>query len=215
MRLMSLERLLTRWTPPAIDPGGGGESDESLVAAVQADPGGQHGRNAASRLLGRYQQRVYAWCYRHVRDRDLALDLSQEVLVSAYQNLPGFGQRARFSSWLFAIARNRCLSELRRVRLEHEDEELLQRIADARPGPDRELEDRESEGALLDLIAAHLDPLEQDALWLRCIERMAVDDITRLLDLRDQTGARAVLQRARRKLRAALARTEATDTEAT
>jgi RNA polymerase sigma-70 factor (ECF subfamily) len=183
-------------------------SDEALLATAVRWPATRAGREAASRLLARYQDRVYAWCYRHVRERELALDLAQEVLISAYRNLDGFDARARFGSWLFAIARNRCLSELRRSRPASEDHLLLEIVADRRPGPDRVLEQKLDEDALLELVRRHLDPVEQEALWLRCFERLPVDEITRMLRIPEATGARAVLQRARRKLRAALARRE-------
>jgi RNA polymerase sigma-70 factor (ECF subfamily) len=187
-------------------PASAAASDEALLAAWRQDPDGSWGQRAVSQLLDRYRDRAYAWCWRHVRDRELALDLAQEVLVSAYRNLGSFGERAQFSSWLFAIARNRCLSELRKHRPPQEDEEILQMVADRRPTPDRELEERLDEAALLDLIEGHLTQQEQDALWLRCMERMSVEEITRLLDIQEQSGARAVLQRARRRLRAALER---------
>ena len=47
---------------------------------------------------------------------------------------------------------------------------------------------------------------EQKAIWLRCFERVPIDEITRLLGIEASTGARGVLQRARRKLRTALDR---------
>jgi DNA-directed RNA polymerase specialized sigma24 family protein len=53
-----------------------------------------------------------------------------------------------------------------------------------------------------------LEPQEQQAIWLRCVERMPVDDVTRILGVDGSSGARAVLQRARRKLRAAIERRE-------
>jgi len=177
-------------------------TDEALLAAYRQDPQGPRGLRAVSQLLERYRDRTYAWCWRHVRERELALDLAQEVLVAAYRNLDSFGERARFSSWLFAIARNRCLSELRRHRLPQEDEEVLELVADRRPGPDQELEERLDEARLLELIRRHLTEQEQDALWLRCVEKLPVEEITELLDIREQSGARAVLQRARRHLRA-------------
>ena len=184
-------------------------SDDALLAAWRQDPQGSWGQRAVSQLLDRYRDRVYSWCWRHVRNRDLALDLAQEVLVSAYRNLGSFGERAQFSSWLSAIARNRCLSELRKYRPSQEDDELLHLVADERPTPDQELEQRVDESALLDLIKGHLTQQEQDALWLRCIERMSVEEITSLLGIQEQSGARAVLQRARRRLRAALDRRDA------
>ncbi len=184
--------------------GPGEFADEQLVDAWRQGPRSRDGRRAIGRLLDRYRNRVYVWCWRHVRDRELALDLAQEVLVNAYRNLGSFGNRARFSSWLFAIARNRCLSELRKFRPSQEDADILDLVADTRPAPDRDLQERLDEDALLSLIKRHLTQQEQDALWLRCIERMPVDEITRVLDIREQSGARAVLQRARRRLRAAL-----------
>ena len=187
--------------------------DDALLAAWRQDPEGSWGQRAVSQLLGRYQDRVYGWCWRHVRNRDLALDMAQEVLVSAYRNLGSFGERAQFSSWLFAITRNRCLSELRKHRPPQEDEEILQLLADDGPTPDRDLEERLDESALLDLIKGHLTQQEQDALWLRCIERMPVDEITSLLGIEEQSGARAVLQRARRRLRAALDQRDADQME--
>jgi DNA-directed RNA polymerase specialized sigma24 family protein len=76
------------------------------------------------------------------------------------------------------------------------------------PDPDRDpivlLEAREGEEAVLRLLRDHLDPTEQEAIWLRCFERMPVEDITRVLAVSERSGARAVLQRARRKLRQAL-----------
>jgi RNA polymerase sigma-70 factor, ECF subfamily len=180
--------------------------DEDLWVLAQGEPTATS-RAAATELLGRYRERVYRWCYGRVREHELALDLAQDVLLSAYRGLDGFDGRARFSSWLFAIARNRCLNALRRPPLFEEGVDL-----DALPalqrGQDLELDAREEEDRLLALIQTALPPLDQQVLWLRCVEKMPVDGITRLLDIREASGARAVLQRARRRLRTVLAAEE-------
>jgi len=75
------------------------------------------GRRAAAELLGEYRGRVYAWCMRHMADHEQALDLAQDVLLLAYRNLNTYSGRSPFVCWLWAIARNRCLSELRRPNL--------------------------------------------------------------------------------------------------
>ena len=181
-------------------------SDDALLAAWRQDPQGSWGQRAVSQLLDRYRDRVYSWCWRHVRNRDLALDLAQDVLISAYRNLASFTGKAQFGSWIFSIARNRCLSELRRPSIVLVDGAEIDHIAAREGDPLQQVIDRMGEDTLLELISAELEPQEQEALWLRCIDRVPVEMITELLAIEDVSGARAVLQRARRKLRAALAR---------
>lgn len=182
-------------------------SDDDLVRMARTDPnkpGDPQANQAASELLGRYQGRVYTWCRRYVRDHESALDLAQEVLVNAYRNLDTFAGSSQFSTWLFAIARNRCLSEVRRPRLLTSDDMDLDRLPHGQANPEQALEERLDEEAILTIIRENLEPREQDALWMRCFERIPVDTITELLNITEASGARAVLQQARRKLRAAL-----------
>jgi len=181
-------------------------SDEELLAEFRADPEGPVGRAAASELLGRHQRQVYVWCHRVVRDPERALDLAQDVLTKAYGAMAGFEGRSRFSSWLFVIARNRCLSAIAAPSLLRDEERDPDGIASSTPGPDEQYEQSLDESALRALMLQHLDEQEREALWLRCFEKLAVEDITRILDLQTVSGARALLQRARRKLRAALVR---------
>ena len=184
-------------------------SDEALCALARGADGAS-ARRAATALLGRYRERVYRWCYGRVRDHEEALDLAQDVLLGAYRGLGSFDGRSRFSSWLYAVARNRCLNALRRPPLLGEDLEP-DALPSAAPAQDDLLDQREGEERLLALIQRALPPLDQQVLWMRCVEKMPVDRITRLLKLEEASGARAVLQRARRHLRAALAAERAED----
>ena len=181
-----------------------GVSDEELIRRFQADPDGAAGRVAAGELFGRYRSRVYVWCWRHVREHELALDLAQDVLVSAWRALPRFVERARFSTWIFAIARNRCISAHRSKRRRPEDDVDLDQIRSDGPDPIEELSRREDEQSVLVAIRDVLDPREQEALWMRAVEGMPVDEITRLMGIEGASGARGLLQTARRKLRTAL-----------
>src|SRR5262245_38276554 len=184
-------------------------SDLELVALAVRERDSAAGRAAASELLGRHRGRVYVWCHRYVRDHEKALDLAQDVLLSAWRSLDSFQGRSRFSSWLFSIARNRCLSAVRAADPVHDDDSELDQVPDLGADTETIVVGREEEQALVTLAACHLDEVEQEALWLRCFERLPVDEITRLLDIPGSSGARAVLQNARRKLRAALDRRDA------
>jgi RNA polymerase sigma-70 factor (ECF subfamily) len=133
------------------------------------------------------------------------LDLAQDVMLSAYRALPNFEGRSLYSSWLFAIARNRCFRALRRPRLLWDEEAELEALPDPGLAADRAVEDQQEERLVLRLMEEVLEPQEQTALWLRCAEQLPLDEITRRLALESASGARGLLQTARRKLRAAMA----------
>jgi RNA polymerase sigma-70 factor (ECF subfamily) len=64
-------------------------------------------------LVHSYEIPVYNYVLRTVGDRALAEDLTQDIFLRVYQALPGFSLRCRFTTWLFQIAKNRVLDELR------------------------------------------------------------------------------------------------------
>lgn len=177
-------------------------SDAELLQLIrQAPPGEADG--AAGELFGRYRQRVYAWCRRYVRDHEQALDLAQDVLLTAWRALDTYEGRAPFGGWLFTVTHHACLRAVRRPGPLRDDDADLEAIPDPRPDPATNLENAQSRDALIALVQAHLEPVEQRALWLRYGERMPIEEITRVLDVRTASGARGLLQTAKRKLRAA------------
>lgn len=175
--------------------------DAGLVAVVRA--GGDSAEAAAAELFGRYSGRVYAWCRRYRRDPDQALDLAQDVLLAAWRSLGTWEGKAPFGGWLFVITHHACVRAARLRPLLPDDGIELDHLPDPRPDPATDLEDRLEREALLALVGQSLDTQEQRAVWLRCAERMPVDEITRVLGLDSASGARGLLQTARRKLKAA------------
>jgi RNA polymerase sigma-70 factor, ECF subfamily len=74
----------------------------------------QRGDERAFAVLVRsYETPVYNYVFRMVGDRGLAEDLTQDIFLRLYQGLPGFSLRCRFTTWLFQVAKNRVLDELR------------------------------------------------------------------------------------------------------
>ena len=178
--------------------------DERLIALYRSDPEGAEGRRAAGVLLDRWRNRVYLWCYRMLRDREAALDLTQDCLLRAYRALPRYEARGTVGAWLFTITRNRCLSNLRERPLRRDEGADVEKLVDPGDGVERSLAQREQATRVMKAMADALDPLERQAMWLRAHESMPVDEITRLLGITGTSGARGVLQSARRKLKAEL-----------
>ena len=174
--------------------------DEELVRQHVANPSGP----AAAILISRWQDRVYQWAYRVVRDHDAALDIAQDALTRMYQALPKYQARGRFGAWLFAIVHNRARSAVQRRSLVHDPEIDAEALPSPQRGPDENYAAAEWEQHVLDAMDRVLDPVERTALWLRAFEGMGMDDITQLLKLNGASGARGLLQTARRKLNGAL-----------
>ena len=69
---------------------------------------------AFEELVARYRDRIYVRAYSIMRNEDLAVDLSQNAWVKAWQRLDQFHGEASFPTWLSRIVTNLCLDELRR-----------------------------------------------------------------------------------------------------
>jgi RNA polymerase sigma-70 factor, ECF subfamily len=73
------------------------------------------GRERAYReLIGRYQRPVFSLIYRLVRDREKAEDLAQDTFIKVLNAIDRYDPKFKFSSWIFKIAHNTALDQLRR-----------------------------------------------------------------------------------------------------
>ena len=73
------------------------------------------GRQAAYReLVRRYERPIFSLIYRMVRNREQAEDLAQETFVKALHAIESYRPEYKFSSWIFKIANNAAIDQLRR-----------------------------------------------------------------------------------------------------
>jgi len=94
------------------------DADAQLMLRVKrGDPA------AFTALVDQYKQPVLNFVARTLRDPTEAEDLAQNVFVQAWKSRARYRATAKFSTWLFTIARNLCLNELRR-RARHPAEPL-------------------------------------------------------------------------------------------
>jgi len=67
-------------------------------------------------LVSRWEKRVFQYVARLLKNREDALDITQDVFLKAYQNLAKLDDPGRWAAWLFRIAHNEAYSLLRKVR---------------------------------------------------------------------------------------------------
>jgi len=188
-------------------------SDEELVASFQSDGGPPAGNRWLDKLFARYHSRVSLWCYRFTGDRQVASDLAQDVFLRAYRNIGSFRGESKFSTWLFTIARNHCVNEMRArsVRPEQSGDPLEEADFED-PFKESVLESLEREQSLAvmrTLMEQTLDDMEKKVVVMHFGQEIALDAVTRLLELDNPSGARAYIVSAKRKLSAAMQRWKA------
>src|SRR5580704_4361158 len=98
-------------------------------------------RAAFAELVDKYKQPVMNFIFRSLRDEAEAEDLAQNVFLQVYKSRSRYKQTAKFSTWLFTIARNLCLNELRR-RSRHPAESLEETHPENEDQPSRQYEDK-------------------------------------------------------------------------
>jgi RNA polymerase sigma-70 factor (ECF subfamily) len=69
---------------------------------------------AFNNIIKRYEQAIYNLCYHMLKDADDAEDAAQEVFTRAYFKLDTYNNSRKFSTWLFSIAANYCIDQLRK-----------------------------------------------------------------------------------------------------
>lgn len=166
--------------------------------------------NAFRYLIDANAGALFRVCARITGDRASAEDAVQEALFSAFQHLADFDGRAAFSTWLYRIAVNAALVQVRKRRHlevawpahgEAEDAATFD-ATDASPTPDRHAVSaeirRDVEAELL-----RMTPIERTAFVLRHQEGCSIEEISAALCLNVSAAKQAVF-RAVRKLRAAL-----------
>ena len=155
-----------------------------------------------SELFHRYHARVTAWCFRFTRNRSRALDLAQEVFFRAYRHRGGFRGDSRFSTWLYAIARNHCLSSIKKIPDPVDAGEIVPvRLRDwSTTPPDITIERKQRHREMWRVIHDTLEPTEARVMALHYGFELPLAAITQKLALTNPSGAKAYVVNARRKL---------------
>src|SRR5437660_12135742 len=164
-------------------------------------------------LVKRYSTPLFNFIYRFLGDYDQACDILQHVFIQLHTSLSSLRTDKPLKAWLFQVARNRCLDELRRKHAIHfseleavnDDEELspLAAIPDAGPLPEELAEQSDLQQHLQEAIET-LPVKFRSVVLLRYAGQLSFSEIGHTLNMPEAT-AKTYFQRAKPLLRAALA----------
>ncbi|UCF06024.1 MAG: RNA polymerase sigma factor [bacterium] len=176
-------------------------SDEELSGIIAESAS----EEACTELFRRYSKRIYLWCYNYTHDEEEAVDLTQEIFIKIFRNIAKFSGLSMFSTWAYRVTSNHCLSELAKKR-EQWRRRLLSVDADGVPDPVDNQFDRELGlvGDLERILASAREFIPGDELEVFILhyrDGMTVNEITKILGCENITGARTLLQNARRKFK--------------
>jgi RNA polymerase sigma-70 factor, ECF subfamily len=186
---------------------GSTETDEALMLAWQVGDAG-----AFDRIYRRHRGGVFRYLLRHCRDRSTAEELHQDVWLKLIAARASFDAAARFTTWLYSVARNRMIDHWRmnpaQRHVSLDDEEnghaLVERIEDSNPrGNPQHAAAALEEGVLLVAALEALPAAQRDAFLLHVEGGLAVAEIAALTAAPAET-VKSRLRYAYRRLRASL-----------
>ena len=147
------------------------ETEESLEElAARAKAGSVP---AFERIVEETKDRLFNYVLQLVRNEHDAEDLTQEAFIKAFRNLHSFDGRARFTTWLYTIAKNAAFSHLRRRKL-HQPIEDLEEVLAAEISPERD--------DSIWRLARGLKPKFYETLWLFYAEGFSLKETAAIMN---------------------------------
>jgi RNA polymerase sigma-70 factor (ECF subfamily) len=155
---------------------------------------------AFSHIVSEYQKMIFTIVFKIIDNREDAEDITQEIFIKVFKSLDSFKEESGFSTWLYRIAYNTTLSEIRKRKIVFasfdndfsnlEDEEINENI-----------ENFATEERILYLEQALKTLPAEDALLITMfyLDNQSIDEISRISDL-SQANVKVKLHRIRKKL---------------
>ena len=162
--------------------------------------------DAFARLFDEFSAPIYNYVLRMVADADRAADITQDTFIKAYRKLNTVTDAAATRSWLYRIATNTAIDDMRRRRMTTwmpDDAPTFANRADPRPGPEAEVMSRTLDERVQRALMT-LRPNHRQCLLLSDLEDMSAQQIGEVMEL-SYAAVRTLLCRARGEMRRALA----------
>ena len=153
--------------------------------------------DALEPIYRQYRELVFRICYRMAGDQAQAADWTQEIFIRVFERIGSYKGKADFSTWLYRVAMNYCLDQLKKSSRKTVPLESIRERAGT-GNPAESLLRKEKRSVIWHALES-LDPKLRAVLILKDMEELSYAEISRKLDIREGTvGSR--LNQARKEL---------------
>jgi len=165
---------------------------------------------AFDRLFVKHMHGIVNFAYRFVRNREIAEELAQEIFIKVYESAAGYRIQARFTSWLYRIATNVCLNEIRKpqFRVPHrslhaspfdgENDEDRKLVFGTAEGPDQILE-RKDLSRIIRQALEQIPEKQRIAFILKKYQELSYSEIADVLESSEK-AVKSLIHRAKEAL---------------
>ena len=175
-----------------------GLNDTEIISKVLSGD-----QQAYAELVNRYQNYVFTLSLRFTKNREDAEEVAQDIFIKAYRALADFKGTSKFSTWLYTIVNNTCITFLRKKRLQTHslDIEGTFEVADSQDsGLRANLVEQKSRVAMVNEAIKMLNRDDAEVITLFYKSEQSLEEIAQILGLETNT-AKVRLHRARTRLK--------------
>ncbi len=148
--------------------------------------------DAFTELVGLYEEKLFAFIARYTQDAHMAEDVFQQVFIKVAINAATFDGRASFSTWLYRIARNQAIDELRKRRrhptLGGEDCDPAEMLADPGNAAPLDKMTRDEQAAKMRQALSELPEPQREAFLLKEEADMDFEQIGAIMNCGRETA---------------------------
>ncbi len=157
-------------------------SDEKLIALFQSGD-----INAYNELVERYRERLFNFVLRYFNNKEQAEDVVQDTLIKLYTHASYYKNVAKFSTWIFTIAKNNALTELRKNKRKRTESLWTE---DGNPldinSKEQSLDQKTHNEFAINQLNRFLDEIPENfrmAVVLRDFQELSYDEISKILEI--------------------------------
>ena len=157
-------------------------SDEKLIALFQSGD-----INAYNELVERYSERLFNFVLRYFNNKEQAEDVVQDTLIKLYTHASYYKNVAKFSTWIFTIAKNNALTELRKNKRKRTESLWTE---DGNPldinSKEQSLDQKTHNEFAINQLNKFLDEIPENfrmAVVLRDFQELSYDEISKILEI--------------------------------